>query len=152
MSNRLLIAIVVALFGGGMARAQGPAFTGRWTLDAARSVLHEAGTREVALAITDKGASVEVTQRIRSAETHFSCTTDRKPCESTTRAGDTYSRRLRRENGMLVWEITMTRAADKASITYTERWSLSDEGRTLTVHRVYPTGREVMQVFARRRS
>ena len=151
MSNRLIIAVAVAILGS-TAVGQQSGFTGTWALDPARSVLHESGTSEIELAIGDKGASVDVAQRIRSAEIHFTCTTDRKPCENKTRAGDSYRRRLRRENGALVWEITMTRAVDKASITYTERWSLSDEGRTLSVHRVYPTGREVLQVFSRKRS
>lgn len=121
-------------------------------LDPSRSVLHEAGTREIELTIVDKGSTIDVTQRIRRGEDRLSCTTDSKPCGNTTRGGDVYSRRLRRDNEALVWQITMTRAADKASITFTERWTLSDEGRTLKVHRVYPTGQEVLQVFARKRS
>lgn len=152
MKKRMMVAILLGVLGAIDGLAQTPAFTGAWVLDASRSVLHQAGTREIELEIVDNGSTVNVTERIRAGEDHFSCTTDSKPCEHTTAGGSAYTRVLRREKGALVWKITMTRLADKASITFSERWSLSDEERTLTVHRVYPAGREVLLVFARKRS
>jgi hypothetical protein len=57
---------------------------------------------------------------------------------------------LRRDNDALVFQIAFTRAADKATLNFTERWSLSDGGRTLTVHSLFPGGAEDMKVLARK--
>jgi hypothetical protein len=150
MAKRTALAIVTCFLTAVSALVQSPGFTGAWVLDPEKSVLHQAGTREIRLTIVETGSTVDVTQHIRRREDHYKCSTSGAPCKNITAARDSYTRRLRKENGSLVWQITMTRAVDNATIAFNERWSLSDGGRTLTVHRVYPTGQEILQVFARK--
>ena len=152
MARETKVAVLFGILFGVTALAQDRGFTGAWVLAPDKSALHEAGTRDIRLTVVDDSSTVNVTQNIRRGENHFKCTSDGRPCENKTSGQDTYTRRLRREKGVLVWQVTMTRAGDSASITYNERWSLSDGGGTLTVHRVYPTGQEILQVFARRQS
>ena len=72
-----------------------------------------------------------------------------QPHEHTIADGR-YTRTLQRDNGVLVWRVSMTRMSDNASITYTERWSLSDGGRTLTIYTAYPSNIDVVRVFAKK--
>ncbi len=131
-------------------RASTPqAFSGTWVLDPARSVLYGGTKRELELVVVEDRSSVKVTERRPSGEDEYSVLFDGKPHEHTI-AGGLFSRTLQRDNGMLLFQITMTRLADKASVSYTERWSLSDGGRTLTVYSAYPGGRDVLKVFARK--
>ncbi len=135
-------------------------FSGLWVQDAAKSVLMDESRRDVELSVADSGKSVKVVRRLKTsnpkipggwfdAET-YTGTIDGKPSEQ--RLPDlTYSRLLAREGRDLVWRVTMTRASDGAATTFSERWSLSDEGITLTILRTYRDAREVTQVFARKR-
>lgn len=125
------------------------AFSGTWILDPARSILYPGGARELELVVAEGPSTVTVTDRRRSGEDEYSVPLDGEPHDHTAASGR-YLRSLRRENGALVFQVTMTRLADNASISYTERWSLSDGGRTLTVHTAYPGGRDVVKVFARK--
>ena len=105
-------------------------------------------------------SSVKVVRRLKTsnpkipggwfeAETYTGAT-DGKPSEQ--RIPDLhYSRLLARESRDLVWRITLTRASDGGATTFSERWSLSDDGNTLTILRTYRGGREVTQVFGRKR-
>ncbi len=134
------------------------AFTGTWVLDPARSVLYRgagAGGRE--LVVVDEPSTLHVTvltpdskHQYTVVADKYAVATDGKPHEERIPGEGVYVRTLRREGGELVFQITFTRSADKASISYTERWSLSEEGRTLTVYTAYPGGRDVMKVFARK--
>jgi hypothetical protein len=148
-SLRAAVVLLGALVGA--AGAQEPRFAGTWVLDPSEGVLSDARPREVELDITDDGQTVTVTERIRASKKGptYSCKSDGKPCQESV-AGMTYIRVLRREAGALVWQIGMTRLADGAGIKWTERWSLTDEGRTLTLHRAFPGDREYLEVFRRR--
>lgn len=125
------------------------AFSGTWLLDPARSILYSGGARQLELVVVEDESTVKVTDRRRSGEDEYSIPLDGKPHEHTA-GGGRYLRALRRDNGALVFQIAMTRLADNASISYTERWYLSDGGRTLTIHTAYPGGRDVVKVFARK--
>ena len=136
------------------ARAQTKnAFSGVWVLDASKSVLMDASRRDIELRVRDNGSSVRVAQPVatakRLAEVVYECTTDGKPGEQRM-SGVVYVRTLRREGRDLVWGVEMTRLADNATLKFSERWSLSADGLTLTIHRVYTATREVIQVFARK--
>lgn len=125
------------------------AFGGTWALDSARSVLYGGVKRELELAVAIRSATMTVRERRPSAEDEYSVIADGRPHEHTV-AGAVFSRTVRRETDDLVFHVTMTRLADKASIRYTERWTISDAGRTLTIHTEYPGGRDVLKVFARK--
>lgn len=127
-----------------------PSFSGTWVLDPKASVLVDGGMQELELVIAEDHKTIRVSQRFRGTEARYSCTMDGKSTDQVTSGGSVYARSVQRETRTLVWQIKMTRGADKASIAYSERWSLSDEGRILTIHRVYPRGREVLQVFNRK--
>ncbi len=144
--------------------AQAPAkpadFSGAWLQDNAKSVLMDVSRQDVELSVVDSGKSVKVVRRLKTsnpkipggwfeAET-YTGTTDGKPSEQ--RLPDLhYSRILAREGRDLTWRITMSRASDGSATTFGERWSLSDDGNTLTILRTYRDGREVTQVFGRKR-
>ncbi|MGE5837827.1 MAG: hypothetical protein ACM4AI_25370 [Acidobacteriota bacterium] len=135
-------------------------FSGVWVQDNAKSVLMDESPRDVQLSIVDSGKSVKVVRSLKTsnpkipggwfeAETYTS-TTDGKPSEQ--RIPDLhYSRLLARDGRDLMWRITLTRASDGGVTTFSERWSLSDDGKLLTILRTYRDGREVTQVFVRKR-
>lgn len=150
MRTSLGTVVVLLAAVAGTAGAQEARFGGTWVLDPSEGVLSDARPREVELDITDDGSMVTVTERIRSSKKGptYSCKSDGKPCQESL-AGMTYIRVLRREAGALVWQIGMTRLADGAGIKWTERWSLTDEGRTMTLHRAFPGNREYLEVFRR---
>jgi hypothetical protein len=125
-------------------------FTGTWVLDEARSALYEGqGGGSLTFVIVDQTSTLKVTRRRPDSEDSYSIPADGKPHEYTVPAGR-YTRTLRRENGVLVFQISFTRAADKATLSFTERWSLSDGGRTLTVHSLFPGAAEDMKVLVRK--
>jgi hypothetical protein len=157
MTTVLLAALLGALF------VQAPAkpsdFSGVWVQDPAKSALMAVSPRDVELSVVDSGKSVKVVRSLKTsnpkipsgvaAET-YTGTTDGKPSEQRI-ADMHYSRLLAREGRDLVWRITLTRTSDGGATAFSERWSLSDDGTTLTILRTYRGGREVTQVFARKR-
>ena len=154
--------VIAALLGALIAQvpAKPPHFSGVWVQDPAKSALMDVSPRDVELSVVDSGKSVTVVRCLKTsnpkipagwfeAET-YTGTIDGKPSEQ--RIPDLhYSRLLAREGRDLVWRITLTRASDHGVTTFTERWSLSDDGNTLTILRTYRDGREVTQVFGRKR-
>ena len=111
------------------------------------------------LSVADSGKRVDLVQSFKTSSPKapggvvsltYSGTLDGKPSVDSL-AGMNYSRLLAREGKDLVWRITMTRTSDGAATVYTERWSLSDGGDTLTIQRTYRGGREVTEIFARKR-
>jgi hypothetical protein len=144
-------AILLAALSAGPSAAQTPRFGGTWIQDAAKSVLMGASAQHVELTIVEGATNIRVRRQIGTATgaEEFSGTTDGKPNEQRT-GGSVYVRTLRREGRDLLWQIRMTRLSDNATITFSERWSVSDDGQTLTVHRMYPNAKEVLQVFARK--
>lgn len=152
MEKTAAIAVTLLAVLAAPAVAQESGFAGTWVLDPSEGVLSDARPRQVELDITDDGQTVTVTERIRASKKGptYSCKSDGKPCQESL-AGMTYIRVLRREAGALVWQIGMTRLADGAGIKWTERWSLTDEGRTMTLHRAFPGNREYLEVFRRRK-
>jgi hypothetical protein len=134
-------------------------FSGKWVLDPAKSALMDASRRDVELTLVESENSIKVIRRLKTsnpkiaggwfdAET-YTVATDGKPSEH--RISDLqYSRVLAREGRELVWRVTLKRGSDGAATTFTERWSLSADGNTLTILTTYRTGREVKQVFDRK--
>jgi len=158
MTAAILVTLLAALIT--QAPVKPADFTGLWVQDNAKSVLMDISPRDVKLSVVDSGTNVKVVRSVKTsnpkipggwfeAET-YAGTTDGKPSEQ--RIPDLhYSRLLTREARDLVWRITLTRASDGGATTFSERWSLSDGGNTLTILRSYRGGREVTQVFARKR-
>jgi hypothetical protein len=157
MTTIVLAALVGALV------VQAPAkpsdFNGVWVLDAEKSVLMDPSRPGFELSVVDSGKTVKVVRSFRTsnpkvpngvASESYAGTTDGKPSEERF-AGMIYSRLLAREGKDLVWRVTLTRTSDGASTIFSERWSLFDDGNTLTIHRTYRGGREVTEVFARKR-
>jgi hypothetical protein len=134
-------------------------FNGVWVQDREKSALMDVSPRDVELSVVDSGKSVKVIRSLktsnpkipsgRAAET-YTGTTDGKPSEQRI-ADMHYSRVLAREGRELVWRITLTRTSDGAATIFGERWSLSDDGKILTIVRTYRGGREVTEVFVRKR-
>lgn len=151
MSISATLGIVLSVFvplAGASVAAESP-FSGTWVLDPSKGVLSDARPRDIQLSLADDGQTVTVTERIPGKkDDRFTCRSDAKPCEQR-KSSSVYRRVLKREPGTLVWQNSMTRLADDASISWTERWSLSDDGRTLTVHKVFPGNREFLEIFRR---
>lgn len=124
-------------------------FGGTWTLDSSRSVLYGGGARQLELVVREDATGVKVTERRSAAEDSYSVLFDGKPHEHVA-SGGRYVRSVRRDADGLVFQVTMTRLADNASISYTERWSVSDRGKTLTIYTAYPGNRDVLKVFAKK--
>ena len=158
MTAVVLVTLLAALIPQAPVRPSG--FSGTWVQDNAKSVLMAVSPRDVELSVVDSRKSVKVVRRLKSsnpkvpgswfdAET-YTGTTDGKPSEQ--RNPDMhYSRLLAREGRDLVWRITLTRVSDGGATTFSERWSLSADGNTLTILRTYRDGREVTQVLARQK-
>ncbi len=125
------------------------AFAGTWVLDPARGVLHDSRPREIRLSLEDDGQTVTVTERIPGKrDNRFVCRSDGTPSEQRS-SSSVYRRVLRRESGALVWQNTMTRMGDDASISWTERWSVSEDARVLTIHKLFPGNREFLEIYRR---
>ena len=125
------------------------AFAGTWVLDPARGVLNDSRPREIRLSLEDDGQTVTVTERIPGKrDDRFVCRSDGTPSEQR-KPGSVYRRVLRRESGALLWQNTMTRVGDDASISWSERWSMSEDGRLLTIHKRYPGNREFLEIYRR---
>lgn len=147
-----LAIVLLSLPSGGVGLQDAAAslgFSGTWVLDPAQSVLHERGAREIELVVVEDQSGVQITDRRGAREVEYGAAFDGQPHERRT-PDAVFVRVLRREGGALLFQITMTRLSDQASISYTERWSLSDAGRTLTVHTLYPGNRDVLKVFTRK--
>ena len=155
-----MAAVLVAFLLGGLI-GQTPTkpsdFSGVWVQNPAKSTLMSVSPQDVELSVVDSGASVKVVRRLKASKMPsgvpgetYTGTTDGKPSEERL-ADLLYSRRLAREGRDLVWRITMTRRGDSATTTFSERWSLSEDGKMLTIFRTYRDGREVTQVFERKR-
>lgn len=141
-----LLTVVATL----LVEAQRLSFEGEWKLDPAKSALWEGGATDIVMSIGEQKRTVTVAVTSDGREHRYACSVDGPACQETTAHGDVYVRRLQRAKSGLTWSVTMTRKADRLSISYTERWTLDESGRTLTVHTTYPGGREVVKVFTRR--
>ncbi len=149
MGARLAIAILTIVLASERPNISGQTpFNGSWILDSSKGVLHDARPRDITLLLVDDGQTVTVTERVPGrTDDRYSCGSDGKVCEQK-KSGSVYRRMLKRESGALVWQNSMTRVGDSASISWTERWSLIDGGRTLNVHKKYP-GTEFLEVYKR---
>lgn len=149
MGARLAIAILtVVLTSAGPNIAGETPFSGSWILDSSKGVLHDARPRDITLSLADDGQTVTVTERVPGRrDDRYSCSSDGKVCEQK-KSGSVYRRILKRDSGALVWQNSMSRLGDSASISWTERWSLADGGRTLNLHKKYP-GNEFLEVYRR---
>ena len=149
MGTRMTVAILATVLASAASNIPGQsAFSGTWTLDPSKGVLHDARPRDITLSLADDGQTVTVTERMPGrTDNRYSCSSDGKVCEQK-KSGSVYRRILKRESGALVWQNSMTRVGDNASISWTERWSLADGGRTLNVHKQYP-GHEFLEVYKR---
>ena len=146
MLNAVLALAVLATI---QVTPQPQSFSGAWVLDASKSILVEGGSTDIELIVTDARGTLAVIQRTPRSEEEYSATLDGAPKEDR-KPTSIYVREVRRENGALVWKVKMTRVADQASISFTERWTLSSDGNVLTVLRDYPS-RQVLKVFNRKK-
>jgi hypothetical protein len=91
------------------------------------------------------------THRFFDGQERYACIVDGPPSTETLGA-ERRSRTLRRDGGEVVWTIERT-APNRPMVRVVERWSLSAEARTLTVHSTYDQGGHlyaVVHVFTRR--
>lgn len=142
--------LVLALLAAFQATARPPTFSGTWSLDPSKSLLVEGSSQDIELVVDERPTSVAVTQRTPRSQEKYSGTLDGTPREERE-PSSIYVRTLRRENGALLWQVKMTRVADQASISFSERWTLSSDGNTLTIVRNYPGPRQVLKVFLRKK-
>jgi hypothetical protein len=101
------------------------------------------------LIVDDRRDGVTVVEKTGRSEVKYVGTLNGTPSEER-KPNSVYVRTLRRDNGALLWQVKMTRLADQTSIAYSDRWTLSPDGKTLTVLRVYPGPRQVLRVFVRK--
>jgi hypothetical protein len=144
-----ILLLVQAVSAAPRRAANDTGFSGTWILDPARSALQGEDPGPVQMLVAEEPSRVRVTVRLPDGGHTYTVTTDGKPSKEEYH-GDLYVRTVRREKGALVFQTAFTRTADKASISYTERWSLSNGGSTLSVYRVFPGGQDDLKVFARK--
>jgi hypothetical protein len=140
MTRTLVIAALFGLVGWAPAAAQPkPNFTGDWKMNAAASNF---GGMPVPTSLTQKVAHEEPTMKIASAQsgefgdwnTDFTFTTDGKECVNS--AGEFQLKStLEWEGPVLVVDSKMDFQGNAA--TFTDRWTLSEDGKTLTVTRQF---------------
>jgi hypothetical protein len=129
--------------------AQTTGFTGAWVLDVSASELRPGATRDIRLDVVADAGKISVTERRETSTERLTCTIDGKPCMQKTASRGDYVLKVLADKGALAWTITVTRSGDNASMTYSEHWSLSDGGKTLSVSVLYPNGMETLRVFKR---
>jgi len=138
------LAVTVAFCLGALAPAfaQTRDFSGVWLYEPSKSETAYSKPVGRILTVVDERSRVTVTLSktgLPIAIEKYSCTTD----GAATRAAsgpESVTWTLRREGQTLVWH--GVRTANNASIGFTERWSLSPDGNTLTVDRVYAVSPE----------
>jgi hypothetical protein len=141
--------VVLAVLATMQPNPQFPSFSGAWVLDPSRSILVEGSSEDIELVVEERPTGIDVTQRTRRSKEKYSGALDGTPTEER-KPSSLYVRTLRKQKEALVWQVKMTRLADQATISFTERWTLSPDGTVLTVLRSYPT-RQVLRVFRRKK-
>jgi len=148
MRKFLLLALVAATVGTASATAQ--SYSGTWSLDPKRSVLED-GVDPVSLTgvVLDTAVTIRVTVRRPDSEHSYSLRFDGTPGVETV-GSDRYTRTVERDQGALVFRTQFVRGFDKGTVAYRERWTLSNDGRTLSIYTTFPGGRDLLRVFARK--
>jgi len=148
MRSLLLLVLVATILGAGTATAQN--YSGTWVLDPKRSVQEEGvDPISLTLVVADTAATIKVTVRRPEAEHSYSVRFDGTPGVETV-GSDQYTRTVSRAKGALAFRTRFVRGADKGTVTYSERWTLSNDGRTLSVYTTFPGDRDLLRVFARK--
>ena len=137
---KALLAFTLALSTTAAQGTQGthPDFSGRWTLDGAAS---DYGPFPAPQRRTDviehrdatlKVARTEISDAGQERSSQWTCTTDRVACTNSMRGMDTRSA-IHWEGSTLVVETNTKFEGNDASVV--DRWTLSADGRTLTILR-----------------
>lgn len=138
MKRSVVMAAVIGLVVVGAAAAQSkPNFTGDWKMNAAASNF---GGMPAPSSLTEKIVHDEPTVKVATAQSgdfgdmnaDFVFTTDGKECQNKV-ADFQVKSTLKWEGPVLVVDSTMDIQGNAA--TMTDRWSLSEDGKTMTVDR-----------------
>jgi hypothetical protein len=126
--------------------AQTPGFSGVWVYDATKSVSPYSTPLGLQLTVAADSKQVSVT-RVRNPKNpatadKYTCTLDGAPTR-TMHGDDPVTWTLHRDGNVLVWTAERLVKARNATAKWTERWSLSPDGNTLTIDRVYSVPPEV---------
>lgn len=144
--------LLALLFGGAVccsATAAPQKYSATWVLDPNRSVLEDSDPRSLTLSVVETAADLKVTVRQPDSQHTYSVPADGTASRETV-GSDQYTRTSMRANGVLVIRTVFIRGFDKASLTYSERWTLSRDGRTLTIYTTFPGGRDMLRVFSKK--
>ena len=134
------------------ATAQMLDFSGVWLYEPSKSETTYSKPVGRVLTVVDERTRVTVSRSRTGSpliEEKYSCTTDGAATRAA-RGPDSVTWTLRREGQTLVWHGQLVRTADNASVGFTERWSLSADGNTLTVDRVYALSPEAAAIHPER--
>ena len=134
------VAATVALASG--VTAQTATFDGLWVYDPAQSVSPHAA-EGLQLRVKVAGSRISVSRfypDVPQAGESYACAIDGGPGRSS-RDGDPVTWKVRREGQSLVWRAERT-VASRGTVKWTERWSLSRDGKTLTIDRSYQMSAE----------
>jgi hypothetical protein len=130
-------AAILMLMSVSVLAARKPNLSGTWTLDLSRSdygVMQAQAPQKLERTIVHEDPSLKFTTRQTGARgevtTEMSYTTDGKPSVNRTPRGEV--------TGIAKWDgnvlvISSKREINGAEITQNERWSLSGDGKTLTI-------------------
>ena len=137
------------------AHAQNPRFGGVWSYDPTRSIALQSKPVGLLLTVVADHKEVRVTRSPdpmnRDIDENYACSLDGKPCRSV-RNGAPVSWSAHVDGSALVWSAERIMEAG-SSVKWTERWSLSADGNTLTIDRVFGAvllqGRTLSQEVAR---
>ena len=166
MVRSFVSAVFVLSVAAALPLAQDKGFSGVWEYQPSKSIPPK--PEGLQLSVTAQPAHITVTRRyvmvpgsdetMPGTEEKYTCTTDGTPTRAA-RGPDTVTWTVRWQGQTLMWRAQFVREADKASVDFTERWTLSADGRTLTIDRIYlvsaevvaVTSNQVREVFTRQR-
>lgn len=137
----LVMAVVVLILCAGLAQAK-PNFTGDWKANVAKSDYGQMPTPDkfdVKIVHNDPELKVATTIAGEFGEftLDFAYTTDGKECANTSPMGQSKSV-LSWDGDVLVIESKIS--GDNGEMTMSDRWSLSEDGKTLTMKRHFTGG------------
>lgn len=150
MKRRVLFAAIAAVLTAGLAAAK-PAFTGDWKMNAARSSFGDfPAPSSMTLKIAHEDPNLKVATAMVSEYGEWNVeavyTTDGKECVNKMRESESKS--------VLKWEADTLVIDTKAEfggtpMTINDKWSLSTDGKTLTIERKFSSDRgELIQKIA----
>jgi hypothetical protein len=150
VAQRISLFLCAAVLAAIPCLAQAPGFSGTWVLDPAASEMASGTIPDIRLEVVADAKQISIVERRNTHTEHLTCSIGGEACTQNTASRGNYVLKVIAGSNGLTWTITVTRPDVNTSMTYHEQWSLSADGKTLTIHTTYPRGLESLKVFNRK--